>query len=137
MKIFIKGCFQPLPYELVKHLINQDIEVFGQDHYEEDDEKFERFAKIGRHASFHLYDSKEPLRADCYYDFTIDNLLCEFYKLEDQIIKVHDSDYNRKQNGEQLIDEKIIFLASLKDYSQFPDHIKLNGEGECSIHLIK
>ncbi|WP_054754836.1 hypothetical protein [Piscibacillus salipiscarius] len=130
MKVFINGCFHKIAYLLIQKLVDQDFEVYGYDDVE-DEEKMDRYAMIGRHASFHLKEKEKQYDFNNIYDFTTENELCTYQENSIQT-KIY-----LDQREDLLPEEVADWLASLQHFSTLPKAIYINGEEDESIHFIK
>ncbi|GEL76892.1 hypothetical protein TMU01_11270 [Tenuibacillus multivorans] len=145
MKILVNGCFHRIAFDLIEHYLNEGNEIFGFDEVEEDDDKFNLYALIGRNALFHL-NKQEKTHYDCAYDFTSKQLLCQFSKknsqkvpiqLEDTFISgLHPAEEREEQAYEVHIQDIVHFLVNLNHCSLVPDYIRVNGKDEQSVHII-
>ncbi|MGP4073484.1 hypothetical protein ACTWQB_13115 [Piscibacillus sp. B03] len=134
MNVLIKGCFEKVAYHLIYELVDQEFEVYGIDDLEDDD-KFEKYAMVGRHASFHLEEEEsERNQFDFEYDFTNERALCTFFDRQKNVLTI----YIDNQRDEQLTDVKVAsWLATLPTYTFLPKKVCLNGENEDGIHFVK
>ncbi|SEP83880.1 hypothetical protein [Piscibacillus halophilus] len=139
MKVFIKGCFQKIAFQLIHELVDQGFEVFGFDEVDSDDEKFDRYAMVGRNSAFHLENSIEDSSQYEYtYDFTIEDGLCTFKDGEQTVLKIYIDCFDAHEERDQITSEHISkWLASLQQYTSLPDQIHLNGEEVNGVHIIK